>query len=99
MGTLSETSAFVFVALLLMLAVASSLAFAIFFNPAHLLHYVTAITVMALVRCSYAIYRTRRPSFALFILYGFLHAALLIPLRLRALTTLTDNRWGTRTAV
>jgi hypothetical protein len=54
---------------------------------------------MALVRCSYAIYRTRRPSFLLFVLYGFLHAALLIPLRIRALTTLTDNRWGTRTAV
>ncbi len=85
--------------LVLTLAVASSLAFAVLFDPHRILHYLFAITVMALVRCSYAIYRTRRPSFLLFVLYGFLHAALLIPLRIRALTTLTDNRWGTRTAV
>jgi hyaluronan synthase/N-acetylglucosaminyltransferase len=85
--------------LLLTLAIASSLVFAILVNPAHLVHYVLAITVMALVRCSYAIFRTRRPSFLLFVLYGFIHAALLVPLRMRALTTLTDNSWGTRTAV
>jgi chitooligosaccharide synthase NodC len=85
--------------LVLTLSVASSLAFAVLFDPHRILHYLLAITVMALVRCSYAIYRTRRPSFLLFVLYGFLHAALLIPLRIRALTTLTDNRWGTRTAV
>jgi hyaluronan synthase len=85
--------------LVLTLAVASSLTFSVLFDRHHILHYLLAITVMALVRCSYAIYRTRRPSFALFVLYGFLHAALLVPLRLRALTTLTDNRWGTRTTV
>jgi cellulose synthase/poly-beta-1,6-N-acetylglucosamine synthase-like glycosyltransferase len=85
--------------LLLTLAIASAVLFAALFGPHHLLRYLVAVAVMALVRCSYAIYRTRRPSFALFVLYGFLHAALLIPLRLRALTTLTDNRWGTRTAV
>jgi hyaluronan synthase len=85
--------------LLLTLAIASSVTFAIVFDAHHLLRYVVAVALMALLRCSYAIYRTRRPSFALFVLYGFLHAALLVPLRLRALTTLTDNRWGTRTAV
>jgi hyaluronan synthase len=85
--------------LLLTLAITSSLAFAILFDPRRILHYAAAIAIMALVRCSYAIYRTRRLSFALFVLYGFLHAGLLIPLRVRALTTLTDNRWGTRTAV
>ena len=31
-------------------------------------------------------------------MYGFLHAGLLIPVRVRALSTLTDNRWGTRLA-
>ena len=85
--------------LVLTLAVVSSLAFAVLFDPHRIIHYLLAITVMALLRCSYAIYRTRRPSFVLFVLYGFLHAALLVPLRMRALTTLTDNRWGTRTAV
>jgi hyaluronan synthase/N-acetylglucosaminyltransferase len=85
--------------LLLTLAIASSVLFAALFGPHHLVRYALAVAGMALVRCSYAIYRTRRLSFALFVLYGFLHAALLVPLRLRALTTLTDNRWGTRTAV
>jgi hyaluronan synthase/N-acetylglucosaminyltransferase len=85
--------------LVLTLAVVSSLAFAVFLGPHHIVHYLFAITVMAVMRCSYAIYRTRRPSFVLFVLYGFLHAALLVPLRMRALTTLTDNRWGTRTTV
>jgi hypothetical protein len=35
----------------------------------------------------------------LFLLYGFIHVFLLIPVRIRALLTLTDNRWGTSTAV
>ena len=85
--------------LLLTLAIATSLLFAILVDPGHLVHYALAITVMALVRCGYAIYRTRRLSFLLFVLYGFIHAALLVPLRMRALTTLTDNSWGTRTSV
>lgn len=85
--------------LLLTLAITSSLLFAILVNPWRLVHYVAAITVMALIRCCYAIYRTRRLSFLLFVLYGFIHAALLVPLRIRALSTLTDNSWGTRAAV
>jgi hyaluronan synthase len=85
--------------LLLTLAIATSIVFAILVDPGHLVHYAVAITAMALVRCGYALYRTRRPSFLLFVLYGFIHAALLVPLRMRALTTLTDNSWGTRTAV
>jgi hyaluronan synthase/N-acetylglucosaminyltransferase len=85
--------------LLLTLAIVSSLAFAILFDPTRILRYAAAIAIMAMIRCTYAIYRTRRPSFLLFVLYGFLHAALLIPLRIRALATLTDNRWGTRTAI
>ena len=49
--------------------------------------------------CSYAMCRTRKLSFLLFILYGFVHIVLLVPTRMRALMTLSDNRWGTRTAV
>jgi hyaluronan synthase len=55
--------------------------------------------MMGLLRGSYAIYRTRDPRFVLFLLYGFIHVFLLIPVRIRALLTLTDNRWGTSTAV
>jgi hyaluronan synthase/N-acetylglucosaminyltransferase len=54
---------------------------------------------MALIRSSYALYRTRDVRFLLFVVYGFLHVALLVPMRMRALVTLTDNRWGTRTTV
>ena len=85
--------------LLLTLAVASSLGFAVVEDPWRLLRYGVVIAVMAVVRCSYAIYRTRRISFLLFVFYGFLHLALLVPTRMRALFTLTDNRWGTRVAV
>jgi chitooligosaccharide synthase NodC len=85
--------------LLLTLAVVSSLAIAAADNPFHLVHYAAMIAVMAVVRCSYAIYRTRRLSFLLFVTYGFLHLTLLIPTRIRALLTLSDNRWGTRTSV
>jgi hypothetical protein len=83
---------------LLTLSIASSVCFALLLDPRYAFHYAVTITAMALMRCGYAVYRTRRPSFLLFVLYGFIHAALLIPLRLRALTTLTDNRWGTRAA-
>jgi hyaluronan synthase/N-acetylglucosaminyltransferase len=85
--------------LLLTLAVVSSLVVAAVDNPFHLVHYLAMVAAMALVRCSYAVYRTRRLSFLLFVAYGFLHLALLIPTRLRALLTLSDNRWGTRTTV
>ena len=61
--------------LLLTLAITSSLLFAVLVDPWHLVHYVMAITFMALVRCCYAMYRTRRLSFLLFVLYGFMHAA------------------------
>jgi hyaluronan synthase len=67
--------------------------------PGRLFHYALVVAAMASLRCGYAIYRTRRPSFLLFVVYGFLHLVLLVPLRIRALLTLSDNRWGTRTVV
>jgi hyaluronan synthase len=82
--------------LLLTAAVVSAVASAILVSPVNLLRYVAAITLMAMLHVGYAVWRTRDPRFALFVSYGFLHAALLIPLRVRALSTLTDNRWGTR---
>jgi hyaluronan synthase/N-acetylglucosaminyltransferase len=82
--------------LLLTLAVVSAVTFSILVSPRYFLHYAIAIAVMAVVRTAYGIFRLRDPRFLLFVLYGFLHAALLIPVRVRALSTLTDNRWGTR---
>jgi hyaluronan synthase len=85
--------------LLLTLALVTAFVMGVADDPARLLHYAVVIGTMAVVRCSYAIYRTKRLSFLLFIAYGFLHVSLLIPTRMRALVTLGDNRWGTRTAV
>jgi hyaluronan synthase len=85
--------------LLLTLALVTAAVMAAVEDPARLLHYATVVVAMAVLRCSYAIYRTKRLSFLLFILYGFLHISLLVPTRMRALVTLGDNRWGTRTAV
>ena len=83
--------------LLLTAAIAAALIFSIAIDPAYLLHYALTVTVMAVVRCSYAMIRNRDPRYLIFVLYGFLHAALLVPIRARALATLTDNSWGTRT--
>jgi len=40
---------------------------------------------IALLRSAYGLARTRKPSFLIFVLYGFIHVALLIPVRLYAL--------------
>src|SRR5437763_376523 len=85
--------------LLLTLAVTTALLYAAVEAPARLLQYAVVIAGMAVLRCAYAIYRTRRLSFLLFVFYGFLHLGLLVPLRIRALLTLTDNSWGTRKTV
>jgi hyaluronan synthase len=81
---------------LLTAAVVSALIFSILVHPWYLFSYLATIAVMACARIGYALYRLRQPRFLLFVLYGFLHAGLLIPVRVRALATLTDNRWGTR---
>jgi hyaluronan synthase len=83
--------------LLLTLAVVTAMLAAVVDEPRRLVHYTEMIVVMAALRCSYAIYRTRKLSFLLFIAYGFVHVVLLIPTRMRALATLSDNSWGTRT--
>ena len=83
--------------LLLTLAVTTAVLAAVFAEPERLVHYLEMIVIMAALRCSYAIYRTKKLSFLLFILYGFVHVVLLVPTRIRALLTLSDNSWGTRT--
>jgi hyaluronan synthase/N-acetylglucosaminyltransferase len=83
--------------LLLTAAVLSVLIGSVVDDPTYLGHYAGTIAVMAVAHTLYAAWRTRDPRYLLFVGYGFLHAGLLIPLRVRALSTLTDNRWGTRT--
>jgi hypothetical protein len=83
----------------LTLAVASALVVSIAQDPRYLFRDAVTIAGMALIRTSYALHRTRDPRFLLFIAHGFLHVALLVSMRMRALLTLTDNRWGTRRTV
>jgi chitooligosaccharide synthase NodC len=82
---------------LLTVAIASATLTALLVEPAQGVYYLTTIIAMSLVRVGYAVARTHDPRFFLFLLYGILHAVLLVPVRLRALATLTDNAWGTRT--
>jgi hyaluronan synthase/N-acetylglucosaminyltransferase len=84
---------------LLTLAVAATVGRAVVEGPEVLGRYALLVTLMAVLHCLYALVRTRDPRFLLFVAYGFLHAGLLIPVRIRALLTLDDNAWGTRTEV
>jgi hypothetical protein len=84
---------------LLTLSISAAVTRAIVINPTYAVRYVVMIGLMAVLHCLYAMWRNRDVRFLAFIAYGFLHAALLIPIRLRAVGTLTDNSWGTRQAV
>ncbi|MEE4545586.1 glycosyltransferase family 2 protein [Streptomyces sp. V4-01] len=53
---------------------------------------------VAAAYCGYGTWRLRHPRFLAFALYGVLHCALLIPVRLRALLSLGDDSWGRRGA-
>lgn len=82
---------------LLVLALMATVGRALVDGPQVLLRYAVVVAVMAVLHCLFALVRTRDWRFLLFVAYGFLHAALLVPVRVRALLTLDDNSWGTRT--
>ncbi len=84
--------------MLLALAVVATGVRAAIHGPSVLALYAAIVAVMAVAHCLYAVWRQRNAGFFLFVVYGFLHALLLIPLRLRAIGSLTDNSWGTRGA-
>ena len=81
---------------LLVLALVATATRAAVDGPQVLVRYALVVAVMAVLHCAYAVYRTRDPRFLLFVGYGFLHAGLLVPVRLRALLTLSEGGWGTR---
>jgi chitooligosaccharide synthase NodC len=84
--------------MLLALSVVATIVRSFVYGADVLLWYAVLIAVMAVLHCLYAAWRLRSVRPFMFVLYGFLHAAVLIPLRLRALSSLTDNAWGTRGA-
>ena len=82
---------------LLAVALCATLGRSLVEGPEVLVRYAVVVAVMAVLHCVFALVRTRDPRFLLFVAYGFLHAALLVPVRVRALLSLDDNAWGTRT--
>lgn len=59
-------------------------------------YYLILLVVMASIRSLYGLLRTFNPNFLLFIIYGFIHVLILMPIRFKALLTLNNNGWGTR---
>lgn len=62
----------------------------------HLWKYIAILVGIALIRSIYAVYRTRDIGFLLFVVYGFIHVLVLLPVRLYALLTINKIKWGTR---
>jgi hyaluronan synthase len=83
---------------MLVVALGSVLYQAMASGPAHLANYLVLLVAIALGRAMYGLVRTRDPGFLLFVVYGFIHVLVLMPVRLYALATLKRTGWGTRTA-
>jgi len=60
------------------------------------IYYISLVLLMGFIRSLYAIIRTFNFKFILFSIYGFIHILFLVPIRLKALLTLNDTNWGTR---
>jgi hyaluronan synthase len=65
-------------------------------GPVVVVKYLAALMGIAVLRASYGVYRTRDPGFLLFVVYGFLHVLVLIPVRFYSLATMRRTHWGTR---
>ena len=61
-----------------------------------LVWYGATMAAVAFGYCAYGVWRNRDVRFLLFAFYGPIHLGLLVPVRIRALFTLTDDRWGRR---
>jgi len=65
-------------------------------GPSGLVWFGAAMLGVALGYCAYGAWRTRDLRFLSFALYGAMHLFLLVPIRIKALFSLTDDRWGDR---
>ncbi len=70
-----------------------------FYGAIFFLGYISVLFGVALVRSSYALFRTGDVGFLLFPLYSVMHVFMLIPVRFYAIATLNHSTWGTRTYV
>lgn len=81
---------------MLMIALVAVAYQAVAVDSSVLARWVVVLMAIALLRSAYGLMRTRESSFLVFMLYGFVHVLLLIPVRLYALATLRRNHWGSR---
>jgi hyaluronan synthase/N-acetylglucosaminyltransferase len=81
---------------ILPLTATTSLVLGIHDDAAHVLKFLGLIALVAALRATYGALRHREIGFYWFVVYGFISAFVLVPIRFRALWTLTDARWGTR---
>ncbi len=88
----------VFAPVLLGLSVALLLLHGAVAGSAGLAWYLSGLALVCAGYCAYGVWRNRDLGFARFAIYGLLHVVLLIPSRVWALFTITDNRWGRRGA-
>lgn len=58
--------------------------------------YVLSVLVFSALRSLYGYYRTRDAGFFIYMIYGFVHIFLMMPIRMYALATLRTSHWGTR---
>jgi hyaluronan synthase/N-acetylglucosaminyltransferase len=65
-------------------------------GPSIVERYAAVLVGIALLRAAYGVVRTHDVGFFLFVVYGFMHVLLLIPVRFYALATLRRTHWGTR---
>jgi cellulose synthase/poly-beta-1,6-N-acetylglucosamine synthase-like glycosyltransferase len=88
----------IFAPALLGLTVVLLVLYSLLVGTSGLAFYGAGLIVVALAYCAYGVVRTRDVGFFGLALYGLLHIVVLIPVRIRALFTLTDDRWGQRSA-
>lgn len=65
-------------------------------SPEYLFYFMAMITLMSAIRVIEPAIRTRNPRFFLFILYGYLHLFVLLPVKFYSLATVNKQGWGTR---
>ena len=70
--------------------------FAYFQDTKTLIYFGLVALFMSSLRGVFAIFSTKNPATVLFFLYTFIHFTILLPIRLKALLTLKDVAWGTR---
>lgn len=85
-----------FLPILLIISLLFAIYKGIFFGPVYFLGYVAVMTSIGLVRAMYGFYRTGDRNLLTLPVYSFIHIFVLTWVRIYAILTLRNTRWGTR---